>query len=75
MRKVMAIAVLLLLIGGAAYLYYVRGVYRQPPKLGAECPNRARSDLCGGRSAMSVPTAIVERFNQPRQREEGQKFR
>ena len=31
---------------------------RQSPKVGAECPNWARSDLCGGRSVMSVPTAI-----------------
>ena len=30
---------------------------RQTPEVGAECPNRARSDLCGGRSAMGVPTA------------------
>ena len=29
----------------------------RPPEVGAECPNWARSDLCGGRSAMSVPTA------------------
>src|SRR5439155_11500306 len=28
------------------------------PEVGAECPNWARSVLCGGRSAMSVPTAI-----------------
>jgi len=31
---------------------------RQAPEVGAECPNRARSDLCGGHSVMSVPTAI-----------------
>ena len=31
---------------------------RQIPKVGAECPNWARSVLCGGRSVMSVPTAI-----------------
>src|SRR3954466_6678680 len=30
---------------------------RQTPEVGAECPNWARSDLCGGRSAMNVPTA------------------
>src|SRR5208283_1660524 len=30
---------------------------RQTPEVGAECPNWARSDLCGGRSAMRVPTA------------------
>ena len=30
---------------------------RQTPEVGAECPNWARSDLCGGRSVMGVPTA------------------
>src|SRR3954452_8911238 len=29
------------------------------PKVGAGCPNGARPDLCGERSAMSVPTAIL----------------
>ena len=33
---------------------------RQTPKVGAECLNWARSDLCGGRSVMSVPTAIFQ---------------
>src|SRR3954452_12217117 len=33
---------------------------RQTPKVGAECPNWARSDLCGGRSAMDVPTANIK---------------
>src|SRR6478735_3257664 len=28
-----------------------------PPKVGAECPNWARSDLCGGLRATCVPTA------------------
>jgi hypothetical protein len=32
---------------------------RQTPEVGAECPNRARSDLCGGRSEMGVPTANI----------------
>src|SRR5271157_821476 len=32
-------------------------VPRHTLKVGAECLNWARSDLCGGRSAMSVPTA------------------
>src|ERR1700730_488576 len=32
---------------------------RQTPKVGAECPNWARSDLCGGLSAMGVPTANI----------------
>src|SRR6266481_3629886 len=30
------------------------------PKVGAVCPNWACTDLCGGRSVMSVPTAISE---------------
>src|SRR5208337_3551502 len=35
--------------------------YASPPtsKVGAGCLNRARPVLCGGRSAMSVPTAIL----------------
>ncbi len=33
-----------------------RAVRRQPPEVGAECPNWARSDLSGGCSEMSVPT-------------------
>src|SRR5580658_2467660 len=33
---------------------------RYSPEVGAECPNWARSDLCGGRSAMSGPTAIFD---------------
>ena len=33
---------------------------RHAPKVGAECPNGARSVLCGGRSVMSVPTAILQ---------------
>src|SRR4051812_40070742 len=36
----------------------VRPLRRQTPKVGAECPNWARSDLCGGRSVMSVPTSV-----------------
>jgi len=32
-------------------------VRRQTPEVGAECGNSARSDLCGGRSVMTVPTA------------------
>src|SRR6266516_4270061 len=31
---------------------------RHTPKVGAVCPNWARTVLCGGRSVMSVPTAI-----------------
>jgi hypothetical protein len=43
---------------------------RQTPKVGAVCGNSARTVLCGGRSVMSVPTALdtpnrhcVERSN------------
>src|SRR5258708_9973585 len=32
---------------------------RHPPKVGAVCGKAARTVLCGGRSAMSVPTAIA----------------
>src|SRR5208282_6804470 len=32
---------------------------RQSPEVGAVCGNPARTVLCGGRSAMSVPTAIL----------------
>ena len=31
---------------------------RQTPKVGAVCGNRARTDLCGGRSVMSVPRPL-----------------
>src|SRR5713226_2614743 len=36
----------------------IRHVRRQTPKVGAVCGKAARTVLCGGRSAMSVPTAI-----------------
>ena len=32
---------------------------RHPPEVGAVCGKAARTDLCGGRSAMSVPTATA----------------
>src|SRR5208337_3076296 len=35
---------------------------RQSPEVGAVCGNPARTVLCGGRSAMSVPTAILLGF-------------
>jgi hypothetical protein len=35
-----------------------RSLCCQTPEVGAECPNWARSDLCGGRAVMRVPTAI-----------------
>src|SRR3984957_11832249 len=34
---------------------------RQTPKVGAVCPNWARTDLCGGREVTRVPTAKVAR--------------
>jgi hypothetical protein len=39
----------------------IRHVRRQTPEVGAVCGKAARTDLCGGRSAMGVPTAIVAR--------------
>src|SRR5713226_8216455 len=39
----------------------IRQVRRHSPEVGAVCGKAARTDLCGGRSAMSVPTAIVAR--------------
>ena len=35
-----------------------RSLRRQTPEVGAECPNRARSDLCGGRAVMRVPCTL-----------------
>ena len=35
-----------------------RPLRRQTPEVRTVCPNRARTGPCGGRSAMSVPTAI-----------------
>ena len=37
-----------------------RGIRRYPPEVGAQCVNRARWDLCGGCSAMGIPTAISQ---------------
>ena len=37
----------------------IRHVRRQTPKVGAVCGKAARTDLCGGRAVMRVPTAIV----------------
>src|ERR1019366_863678 len=39
-----------------------RALCRQTPKVGAECPNWACSELSGGRSEMSVPTGKRARF-------------
>jgi hypothetical protein len=36
-----------------------RTLRRQIPKVGAQCVNHARWDLCGGCSAMGIPTAIA----------------
>src|SRR5882757_8556228 len=36
----------------------IRQVRRHSPEVGAVCGKAARTDLCGGRSEMSVPTAI-----------------
>src|SRR5258706_3993284 len=41
----------------------VRQVRRHSPKVGAVCGNSARTDLGGGRSVMTVPTALrIELF-------------
>src|SRR5258705_3646578 len=37
-----------------------RPLCRQPPEVGAECVNCARSDLCGGYRATGIPTAIPQ---------------
>ncbi len=37
-----------------------RPVCRQTPEVGAVCGNPARTDLCGGRAAMGVPTANAD---------------
>src|SRR3979409_2092333 len=37
----------------------IRQVRRHSPEVGAVCGKAARTDLCGGRSKMSVPTAIA----------------
>src|SRR6266852_9601675 len=41
----------------------IRHVRRQTPEVGAVCGKAARTVLCGGRSAMSVPTAITPRVH------------
>ena len=38
-----------------------RALCRHAPKVGAECLNWARSDLCGRRGVIPVPTAIMEK--------------
>src|SRR5215203_3742717 len=44
----------------------VRHVCRPTPKVGAECPNWARSDLCGGRSVMILLANWLERVDERR---------
>jgi hypothetical protein len=63
--------------GGRIVAYWVAvdegGYYKpHPPKVGAVCPNRARTDLCGGRPAMDVPTAIEKRGRHPAKGNSGQ---
>ena len=40
----------------------IRQVRRHSPKVGAVCGNSARTDLGGGRSVMTVPTALHVEF-------------
>ncbi len=40
----------------------IRQVRRHSPKVGAVCGNSARTDLGGGRSVMTVPTALRPEF-------------
>ena len=40
----------------------IRQVRRHSPKVGAVCGNSARTDLGGGRSVMTVPTALLSEF-------------
>jgi hypothetical protein len=46
---------------GARIAGLLRVVDPPSPKVGAVCGKAARTVLCGGRSAMSVPTAIKVR--------------
>ncbi len=45
-----------------------------PPEAGAVCGNSARTDLCGGRSVMSVPTAFREIESDQTSREDAYRF-
>jgi hypothetical protein len=40
----------------------IRQVRRHSPKVGAVCGNSARTDLGGGRSVMTVPTALRSEY-------------
>ncbi len=44
----------------------IRQVRRHSPEVGAVCGKAARTDLCGGRSEMSVPTAIASLATTPK---------
>src|SRR5437773_2324264 len=46
-------------VGVSQALERIRQVRRHSPEVGAVCGKAARTDLCGGRSVMGVPTAIV----------------
>src|SRR6266568_7691796 len=46
-------------VGVSQALERIRQVRRHSPEVGAVCGKAARTDLCGGRSEMSVPTAIA----------------
>ena len=42
-----------------------QAVRRHSPKVGAVCGNSARTDLGGGRSVMTIPTALRHEFFSP----------
>src|SRR6266699_3111443 len=46
-------------VGVSQALERIRQVRRHSPEVGAVCGKAARTDLCGGRSVMGVPTAIA----------------
>src|SRR6516225_5708560 len=48
-------------LGGGEERVAQRSLRRQTPKVGAVCGKAARTDLCGGRPVMDVPTAITAR--------------
>src|SRR5271157_153880 len=48
----------------ASFILGRKTLRRQTPDVGAGCLNWARPVLCGGRSAMSVPTAIILEWEQ-----------
>jgi len=52
-----------------------RALCRHAPKVGAECLNWARSDLCGGRGVIPVPTAILRQAMASRQIKSRHRYR